>query len=100
MLIGKQDGVNHSVSALGRFDGALQRLFAAPVISVGKNDERLAALLLFHEFIRGQKDGVVKQSTGASVHLGLAIARRLRVGGLRVGRSTAGALKLRRIEQL
>ncbi len=76
MLIGKQDGVNHGVSALGRFDGALQRLFAAPIISVGKNDERLAALLLLHQFIRGEEDGVVKQSAGAPVHLRLAITRR------------------------
>src|SRR5208283_4261293 len=103
VIVGKQDGVNHRVGALGRFDGALQRLFAASVVSVGKNNERLAALLFFHQFVGGQEDGIVKQSATSSAHPRLAAPgtrRRLRIGGLRVGRSSAIAIKLRGPQQL
>src|SRR5580692_3512506 len=71
VFIGKQDGVDHSVGALGGLDGALQRLFAASVIAVGKNNQRLATLLLLHQFVRGEEDGVVKQRAPSAVHVWL-----------------------------
>ncbi len=101
MLVGKQDGVNHGVGALSRLDGALQGLLAASVVSVGQNNERLAALLLLHQFIRGEEDGVVKQSAGAPCASG-AGHYRAKTEGRRIEgqKTTAGALKLRSIEQL
>src|ERR1700684_336916 len=39
ILISKQDGVNHGVGTLRRLNRALQRLPAAPVVSVGKNNQ-------------------------------------------------------------
>src|SRR5579872_332658 len=83
MLVGKQDRINHTVGPLSRLDGGLQGFLAASVISVGKNDKGLAALLLFHQFIGSEVDGIVQQGAAAPVHSRQAIprTRRLRAGG-------------------
>src|SRR5580700_6558245 len=59
LFVGKKNGVNESIRALGRFDGVLQTFLAAVVHSVGKNNKGLASLLLFHQFVRRKVHGVV-----------------------------------------
>src|SRR5271157_5263119 len=80
MLISKEDGVDHGVGALGRLNGALQGLLATPVNSVREHDDRFAALLLLHQFVGGQVNGIVKQSAASVVHpartAGVRIRRR------------------------
>src|SRR5581483_6411571 len=64
--IGEQHGIHQRVAALRRFDGALQRELAALVNTVGKDDHGLAALLLLHEFVGAEEDGVVEQRAAAA----------------------------------
>ena len=59
-LVSKQDGVDQRVGALGRLDGARQRLFAAHVHAIGKDYERFASRLILHQFVRRQIDGIIK----------------------------------------
>src|ERR1035441_9834223 len=65
ILVGEQDGVNQRVRALRRLDGSGQRQSASSVHAVGENDERLTALLLLHQFVRGKEDGVVERGASA-----------------------------------
>lgn len=61
-LIRKKNAVDKGVCALCRFDGFSEGFLAAAVDAVGEDDERFAALLLFHQFIGGEVDGVVQKS--------------------------------------
>jgi hypothetical protein len=65
MVISKKDGIDHSVGALGGLNRALQGFLTSPVNSVRKNNERFATLLLLHQFVGGQENGIVKQSAAA-----------------------------------
>jgi hypothetical protein len=60
------DGVDDGVGALGCFECAGEALLAAAVDAIGEDDERLAALLLCHEFVGGEKGGVVEGVAAAS----------------------------------
>ena len=51
----------------GQFDGLLQRLPTAAVNSVGKDDKRLAALLLLHQFVGGEVHRIVEKRAAAAV---------------------------------
>src|ERR1700722_8728091 len=66
LFVGKQNGVDQGVGTLGGGDGIEQRFLAAAIDSVGENDDGLASLLFFHDFIRGQIDRIVEQSSAAS----------------------------------
>ena len=59
------DGVDNGVGTLGGLDRALQVSLAATVDAVRENNESLSTLLFFHQFIRRQKNGVVKLRTAA-----------------------------------
>ena len=45
----------------------MQRHFASRIHAVGEDDERLAALLLLHQLVRGKEDGVVQRGASAAV---------------------------------
>ena len=60
------DGVDDGVGSLGGFNGAGEGLFAAVVLSVGKEDEGFAALLFAHEFVGSEEGGVVECGASAS----------------------------------
>ena len=47
-LVGEENAINQGIGALRGFDGFGERFLAATVDAVGKDDESLAALLLFH----------------------------------------------------
>src|SRR5208283_452166 len=64
LLAFKKDRVDHRIGALGGLHGALKRFLAAAVHAVGKQDKGFTALLLFHDFVRGQVNGVVEQRAG------------------------------------
>src|SRR5277367_528001 len=66
LFVGKQNGVDQSVGALGGGDSIEQSFLAAPVDSVSENDDRFASLLLFHDFVRRQIDRIVKQGSATA----------------------------------
>jgi hypothetical protein len=66
------------VSARWAANGALQGFLASPVNAVRKNNERFATVLLLHQFVGGQKNGIVKQGTTAAVHPRRTARRRIR----------------------
>src|SRR5580704_11071821 len=66
-VVGEEDGINQSIGTFRRFDGVAQSFFAAAIHAVGKNNERLAALLLFHQLIRCQEHRVVQQRAASAV---------------------------------
>src|ERR1700733_12071921 len=57
-------GVNDSFGLLRRLDGAVQGLLAAPILSVGQDNDGFAAGLLLGDFIAGKKNCVVEQGAG------------------------------------
>src|SRR5580692_4268113 len=65
VFIGKQDGVDDGVGALGGGNGLGHGFLAAVVHTVRKKDQRLAALLLAHQFVRGQENRVIKKRSTA-----------------------------------
>ena len=64
-LVGEEDAVDEAVGALGGFEGFAERFLATVVDAIGEDDERFAALLLFHQFAGGEVNGVVKESAAA-----------------------------------
>ena len=60
-LVGEEDAIDEGVGALRGFDGFGEGFLAAAVDAVGEDDEGLAALLLFHEFVGGEVNGVVEK---------------------------------------
>ena len=64
-LVGEEDAVDEGVGALCGFEGLGERFLAAAVDTIGEDDERFAALLLFHEFVGGEVNGVVEKGAGA-----------------------------------
>src|ERR1700722_11404837 len=63
--VGEEDAVDEGVRALRGFDGFGERFLAAAVTAVGEDDESLAALLFFHQFVGGEVDGVVEKRAAA-----------------------------------
>ena len=76
LLAFEVDGVDDGVGALGGFDGLGEGLTAGVVDAVGEDDEGLATLLLAHELVSGEEDGVVEGGATAAVGavLGAAVA--------------------------
>jgi hypothetical protein len=64
-LVSEKDAVDKGVRALRGFDCFGERLLAAAVNSVGEDDESLATLLFFHQFVGGEVDGVVEKRAAA-----------------------------------
>src|ERR1700722_11223216 len=62
--------VNDGFGLLGRLDGAVQGLLAAPILPVGQDNDGLATGLLLGNFIAGEKNRVVKQGAGAALPVG------------------------------
>src|ERR1043166_8010783 len=65
LVVLKENGVDHSIGALGRFDGLVQSLLASHVNPVRKQNDSLAALLLRHQLVRRQVARVVEQGPAA-----------------------------------
>jgi hypothetical protein len=93
MFIGEHDGIHDGVGMLRCGNGTLERLFASSIDAVGEDDDRLSSRLLLHQFIRGEIDCIVKQSSAAVRSMRAA----LRIG-LRV--STRRAIKPRHLQQI
>src|SRR5580700_9988116 len=60
-VVGKQNRIDDRVGALCGGDSLRQSLFAAVIHAVREDNQRLAALLLAHEFVGRQENRVVKQ---------------------------------------
>jgi hypothetical protein len=74
-LVGEEDAVDESVGALRGFEGFGEGFLAAAVDAVGEDDEGFAALLLFHEFVGGEVDGVVEKCAATmAVTVGAVVA--------------------------
>ncbi len=67
LLIGEEDGIDERVGALGRLNRGGQGLLAACVHSIREDDERFAALLLRHQFVRRQVDSIIEESATTPV---------------------------------
>jgi acetyl esterase/lipase len=67
------DGVDDGVGALGGFDGADEVFAAAVVAAVGEDDEGFATLLLRHDLVGGEEEGVVEDGAamGSAVAAGV-----------------------------
>src|SRR5581483_2783645 len=65
IIVLKEDGVNHGISLLCGCDCGFQTLLAASVHTVREDDESFAALLFFHQLIRGQIRRVIKLCAAA-----------------------------------
>ena len=58
------DGVDDGLGLLGGLNGAVQGFLAAPILSVGQDDDGLAAGLFFGNFIAGKENRVVEFRPG------------------------------------
>src|SRR5580698_6407199 len=97
-VVGEEDGINQSIGTFRRFDGVAQSFFAAAIHAVGKNNERLAALLLFHQLIGRQEHGVVQQSTASAVAArAAASAPTSAAGAIRIASRGAACARLRKL---
>ena len=96
-LVGEEDAVDEGVGAQGGFERIVEGFLAAAVDAVGEDDEGFAAVLLFHQFVRGEVNGIVEQSASAvTVAVGAAaVAAATATGGTATG---AGLRILRRVE--
>ena len=65
LIIFEQDGINHSVGLLRRLNRLLHAELAASVHTVRENDESFAALLFFHQFVRGEIGCVIEKGASA-----------------------------------
>jgi hypothetical protein len=93
-MIREIDGVDDRVSTLRRLDRALEVSLAASVYPVSEDDESLPARLLFHQFVRRQKNGVIKLGATALMRAGIGIA-----GVVRIVRSFAIRRRLEQLER-
>src|SRR5882757_1795579 len=60
VVILEQDGVDDGVGTLRGFDCLLQTFLATCVDAIGEHDHSFATLLLLHEFVRSQVNGVIQ----------------------------------------
>jgi len=67
LFTGKSNRIHDGVGPLRRLDGAQERLLAAVIDAIGKNNQRLASLFLLDDVLRRQIDGVVEQRCSAGV---------------------------------
>src|SRR5882757_8937321 len=65
-VILKQNGIHHRVAALRSLNRIIQRLLAACINAVGKNDERFTAFLFLDYLVGGQINTVIEQSASSS----------------------------------
>jgi len=65
VLVGEQDGIDDGVGTLRSGNGFGQGFLAAVVDAVRKYDERFAALLLAHQFIRREENRIVEERSAA-----------------------------------
>src|SRR4051794_20338131 len=64
--IGEQDRVDQSVGALRGFDGPEERRAAAVILAVAEENEGLPSLLLAHDLVGAEKNGIVELSSAAA----------------------------------
>ena len=77
------DGVDGDVGAIRGIDGVVEGVFAAAIHAVREDDDCLAAFLVLHQFVAGQKDCVVELAGIAGTCGALAVvARGLRTFGV------------------
>jgi len=96
-LLGEEDAVDEGVGTQSGFERFVERFLAAAVDAVGEDDEGFPALLLFHEFVRGEINGIIQESAAAvTVAVRAAtVAAAAASGGTAAG---AGLRELRRVE--
>ena len=64
-LVSEKNAVNQGVGSQGGFDRFGEGFLAAAVDAVGQDNQGFAALLLFHQFIGSEIDGVVEKRAAA-----------------------------------
>ena len=75
LVVGKADGVNQHIGALGGFNRAADRGLAAVIDAVREQDDRFAPLLLLEELVRGEENGIVHRRAAALRGLAAALRR-------------------------
>jgi len=98
-LVGEEDAVDEGVGALRGLDRLAERFLAAAVDSVGEEDDGFSALLLFHQFIGGEVNGVIEKRA-AAVAVSMRAAATLTATTATGGTATTGAglRELRRVK--
>ena len=98
-LVGEEDAIDECVGAQGGFERFVEGFLAAPVDTVGEDDEGFAAVLLFHKFVGGEVNRVVEE--GAATATVAAAVGAASVAAATATRGTAagtGLRELRRVE--
>src|SRR5438876_4343726 len=61
LVILEQNGIDHGIGTLSRLDRLIQTFFTACIDAVGEHDQSFAALLLLHQIVRSQIDGIIER---------------------------------------
>jgi hypothetical protein len=98
-LVREENAINQGVGALRGFDGFAERFLAAAVDAVGEDDEGFTALLLFHEFVGGEVDGIVEEcAASVTVAVRASAASTAAAVATRGAAAGVGLRELRRVD--